>query len=176
MCSSDLAATVVRLGGLEAQPFRVQGEKVDLPEREAFLLSPEGHAFLLSPFVRIEPSSDGVLPQARLFYRLSNQGQARYPDHRGQREVCHSWVDPRARSSSEVVRVNAVSAEVAREVREGFQRREAPELPGYQVTDLLGRGASSVVYRAVRENDGEPVGSEERRVGKECRSRWSPYH
>ena len=30
------------------------------------------------------------------------------------------------------------------------------------VTPLLGRGAS---YR-----------SEERRVGKECRSRWSPYH
>ena len=23
---------------------------------------------------------------------------------------------------------------------------------------------------------GEVVGSEERRVGKECRSRWSPYH
>ena len=23
---------------------------------------------------------------------------------------------------------------------------------------------------------GLPVGSEERRVGKECRSRWSPYH
>ena len=30
-------------------------------------------------------------------------------------------------------------------------------------------------YRALREN--EPVKrSEERRVGKECRSRWSPYH
>ena len=24
--------------------------------------------------------------------------------------------------------------------------------------------------------DGEPNRSEERRVGKECRSRWSPYH
>ena len=23
---------------------------------------------------------------------------------------------------------------------------------------------------------GDPVGSEERRIGKECRSRWSPYH
>ena len=23
---------------------------------------------------------------------------------------------------------------------------------------------------------GEPLRSEERRVGKECRSRWSPYH
>src|SRR3712207_9266022 len=26
------------------------------------------------------------------------------------------------------------------------------------------------------EISGEPVRSEERRVGKECRSRWSPYH
>src|SRR3989449_10058120 len=24
--------------------------------------------------------------------------------------------------------------------------------------------------------DGAPIRSEERRVGKECRSRWSPYH
>ena len=26
------------------------------------------------------------------------------------------------------------------------------------------------------EDDGEGMRSEERRVGKECRSRWSPYH
>ena len=25
-------------------------------------------------------------------------------------------------------------------------------------------------------NDGKTTRSEERRVGKECRSRWSPYH
>ena len=33
-------------------------------------------------------------------------------------------------------------------------------------------------WRAHRENQysTEPRGSEERRVGKECRSRWSPYH
>ena len=24
--------------------------------------------------------------------------------------------------------------------------------------------------------EGDPIRSEERRVGKECRSRWSPYH
>ena len=27
-----------------------------------------------------------------------------------------------------------------------------------------------------KENDAEHARSEERRVGKECRSRWSPYH
>ena len=30
--------------------------------------------------------------------------------------------------------------------------------------------------RAVWVEEGESLRSEERRVGKECRSRWSPYH
>jgi len=32
------------------------------------------------------------------------------------------------------------------------------------------------VARALENALGTPVRSEERRVGKECRSRWSPYH
>src|SRR3712207_9281894 len=32
------------------------------------------------------------------------------------------------------------------------------------------------VIDAARECPGECIRSEERRVGKECRSRWSPYH
>ena len=31
-------------------------------------------------------------------------------------------------------------------------------------------------YVKVVECDGRKIRSEERRVGKECRSRWSPYH
>src|SRR5258707_15864926 len=31
-------------------------------------------------------------------------------------------------------------------------------------------------YRNATHNSGAPRRSEERRVGKECRSRWSPYH
>ena len=27
-----------------------------------------------------------------------------------------------------------------------------------------------------KKNEGQKMRSEERRVGKECRSRWSPYH
>ena len=38
---------------------------------------------------------------------------------------------------------------------------------GIALLDMV-LGASSVAYALLR--------SEERRVGKECRSRWSPYH
>src|SRR2546429_4004578 len=31
-------------------------------------------------------------------------------------------------------------------------------------------------YQIPNDPDGEAARSEERRVGKECRSRWSPYH
>src|SRR2546430_15792134 len=46
---------------------------------------------------------------------------------------------------------------------------------------LADRGAAltalPAVRRLIRFHDDEPRGrSEERRVGKECRSRWSPYH
>src|SRR3712207_9050593 len=44
----------------------------------------------------------------------------------------------------------------------------------YQIGNELaqsGFGNSSIVGIG-----GDPVRSEERRVGKECRSRWSPYH
>ena len=33
-----------------------------------------------------------------------------------------------------------------------------------------------VVYRELYASEVETLRSEERRVGKECRSRWSPYH
>ena len=32
------------------------------------------------------------------------------------------------------------------------------------------------IYIEAAKDRGEPLRSEERRVGKECRSRWSPYH
>ena len=34
----------------------------------------------------------------------------------------------------------------------------------------------SKLYEKILENENECTRSEERRVGKECRSRWSPYH
>ena len=37
------------------------------------------------------------------------------------------------------------------------------------------KGMDPVKFRMILEDLG-PTRSEERRVGKECRSRWSPYH
>src|SRR5258707_9831786 len=41
-----------------------------------------------------------------------------------------------------------------------------------RLDDLAGRGDLLPAHHA----DGDEIRSEERRVGKECRSRWSPYH
>ena len=72
----------------------------------------------------------------------------------------------------------------------GSLRREGPELPP-ELTEKVKEALPKVIpvevvctliryYLANRQDDCEwavlPVRSEERRVGKECRSRWSPYH
>src|SRR5258708_39147373 len=46
------------------------------------------------------------------------------------------------------------------------------------VLELLGPEGSAAFWQKWRENyvAREDIRSEERRVGKECRSRWSPYH
>ena len=50
-----------------------------------------------------------------------------------------------------------------------------------EVADRVRRIAAELGYRPNREGRllalaKNPIRSEERRVGKECRSRWSPYH
>ena len=47
-----------------------------------------------------------------------------------------------------------------------------PQLEPDWVDEVLLAGAPDEVCLHLA----EPVRSEERRVGKECRSRWSPYH
>ena len=47
----------------------------------------------------------------------------------------------------------------------------ARELQSHNVTVFSTSGTASALQDA-----GIPARSEERRVGKECRSRWSPYH
>ena len=43
-------------------------------------------------------------------------------------------------------------------------------------TEVLGEIRSLMPFRLTGGSKGKFVRSEERRVGKECRSRWSPYH
>src|SRR3712207_7488827 len=59
----------------------------------------------------------------------------------------------------------------------GVQRRHAVANPVDE--DLSGWGTGARMARYVAEAlplGKQAVRSEERRVGKECRSRWSPYH
>ena len=46
----------------------------------------------------------------------------------------------------------------------------------YEPGDTLKLIVPFLIYRGISENEIREVRSEERRVGKECRSRWSPYH
>ena len=55
--------------------------------------------------------------------------------------------------------------------RENNLKNISLELPKNKLivmTGVSGSGKSSLAFDTIR--------SEERRVGKECRSRWSPYH
>src|SRR5258708_26879706 len=52
-----------------------------------------------------------------------------------------------------------------------------PLVPALQIPQQIHRGiVDPDADQHGRERNGENVRSEERRVGKECRSRWSPYH
>src|SRR2546428_13154289 len=55
-----------------------------------------------------------------------------------------------------------------------FEDRVSPVVSGSAAHAAAGMGAGAT---QVQPRDGRAVvRSEERRVGKECRSRWSPYH
>ena len=41
---------------------------------------------------------------------------------------------------------------------------------------IAGEGGKITINHVIKNNGREMDRSEERRVGKECRSRWSPYH
>ena len=56
--------------------------------------------------------------------------------------------------------------------------RSHPEHDGYVNTDLTAASEQTFHYAVLNlpAFQGVMYRSEERRVGKECRSRWSPYH
>ena len=63
---------------------------------------------------------------------------------------------------------------MANESKVGLRIKTYREKLKMTLADLAAKSGVSVAVIASIE-DGE-VRSEERRVGKECRSRWSPYH
>src|SRR5258705_13017042 len=80
------------------------------------------------------------------------------------REKGTIWLKPTAEASTQILIVDHngflrhSSERRDRRLRDGGLLRADPDF-----ADVL-----PIVHRAIR--------SEERRVGKECRSRWSPYH
>ena len=74
--------------------------------------------------------------------------------------------------------------------RDELEKRNVGEnLDAIMCLDPRGYGVCRILYAGSRAYTGEPTAmhaaealckaihrSEERRVGKECRSRWSPYH
>ena len=47
---------------------------------------------------------------------------------------------------------------------------------GFPADFLWGSASAAYQVEGAWNEDGKGMRSEERRVGKECRSRWSPYH
>src|SRR3989441_1946965 len=62
----------------------------------------------------------------------------------------------------------------------GVGRKASSRVPGLESMrrkiDPSGIGEADVVFVPLEDGDRASARSEERRVGKECRSRWSPYH
>src|SRR2546422_10841996 len=70
-------------------------------------------------------------------------------------------------------RLNALTFDVYRELRDTF--RTLDDEPGVRAVIITGTGRAFCSGGDVEDIIGA-LRSEERRVGKECRSRWSPYH
>src|SRR3989475_2888403 len=74
--------------------------------------------------------------------------------------------------SSDVCSSDLISAEMAQEMGlTGGEKVKVSSIRGEYI-------AKAMVTKRIKAMmiDGRKIRSEERRVGKECRSRWSPYH
>ena len=133
----------------------------------------------IEPTVIISAIEDAVLAASRKAYKSTENLKARFNPESGQvdlfavKQIVDTVNDPALEVSlGEAQQLYGEEAEVDMEI----------EFP--KPTDVLGRiaaqTAKQVIFQKVREAERENVfaeyRSEERRVGKECRSRWSPYH
>src|SRR5258708_31938319 len=117
--------------------------------------------------------------QSDMRVRVLATGRATYPDVS---MVCGPIeLDTADRSGTTItnptllVEVLSPSTE---EVDRGSTRRDYQLIPSLQEYVLVSQESRVEIYRRLTSGSWEylDVRSEERRVGKECRSRWSPYH
>ena len=98
--------------------------------------------------------------------------------------VREHWINVRV-NPEELARIREKQKELGIRNTGAYMRKMA--MDGYcvnldlsdvaQVSTLLRRCSNNLNQYAKRANEsGSIYRSEERRVGKECRSRWSPYH
>src|SRR2546430_17131341 len=79
--------------------------------------------------------------------------------------------------SAELTRPGAAAHATAKAALEAFARHVAAEAGPHGIgVTVAAPGAVRTHATAALPPDVEADRSEERRVGKECRSRWSPYH
>ena len=70
----------------------------------------------------------------------------------------------------------ATENDVVTELTGAVEHVELCGVDGWADVFLIAPATANTVGKIAAAIDDSPVRSEERRVGKECRSRWSPYH
>src|SRR2546427_5562306 len=132
-------------------------------------------------------ASPGMLTEC-LLAALNRRGSRRRATERGGTQTGGVLLADFARKKKRGIDARVVEADRPVQVRAGHPTGLADRADSLAARDTGALGnidAAQVVVHgdqslAVVEDHGEPVEeiirSEERRVGKECRSRWSPYH
>ena len=99
-----------------------------------------------------------------------------YETHGNPPDVLHvesrAWPAPAAGEAVVKMRAAPINPADLNQIEGKYPvRAELPATPGFEGAGLVAEVGANVTNVAVGD-----VRSEERRVGKECRSRWSPYH
>ena len=71
---------------------------------------------------------------------------------------------------------NAIKKTLIELLKESAPKKEAPKKAAPKAKLTEAQKIENAKKRALTPNIANVIRSEERRVGKECRSRWSPYH
>src|SRR6266542_4446695 len=138
------------------------GEHQRVAKDEARLLSPSG-----------QPRHDRVHPEVRVVAQRDDRADERQPHEQPARQLFRDGDSRIERVAQHDVAEDQHHHHGETGEDEEFQRSEEPIDDAHHDNLLLDDDGPAYVDPACRERR---LRSEERRVGKECRSRWSPYH